>query len=120
MDVAEESIIPTASGRNFAKSGGVLEAVKLRLSDDSILKPAKINGLNKAGMKTLNMYGMINSGKLKPPKDCPNLIEVMACEGGCIAGPSVITNVKTAEIQLEKYVESGAVNKIESRHEDTK
>lgn len=120
MDVAEESIIPTASGRNFAKSGGVLEAVKLRLSDDSILKPAKINGLNKAGMKTLNMYGMINSGKLKSPKDCPNLIEVMACEGGCIAGPSVITNVKTAEIQLEKYVESGAVNKIESRHEDTK
>lgn len=112
LDAVPGSIIPTSSGRNFAKSGGVAEAVRLRLKDDSILRLAKINGLNKSGMKMLNAYGMINSGKIPTPKDCPNLIEVMACEGGCIAGPSVITNVKQAEVQLDKYVKGGAQDTI--------
>ena len=108
MESGEEKQIPSASGRNFAKSGGVLEAVKIRLTDQTILRPAKINGLNKAGMKTLNMYGMINSGKLSAPENSPNLIEVMACEGGCIAGPCAIVDVKKAELQLDKYVKSGS------------
>ena len=112
MEAAPGSIIPTSSGRNFAKSGGVAEAVRIRLKDESILRLTKINGLNKAGMKMLNAYGMINIGKIPTPKECPNLIEVMACEGGCIAGPSVITNAKQAEIQLEKYVKGGAQNTV--------
>ena len=99
--------IPTATGRGFARSGGVAEAVKVRLHDQHILRPGYINGLNKAGMKTLNMYGMINSGKLPQPSDCPNLIEVMACEGGCIGGPSVITNPKVADALLSEYVNNG-------------
>ncbi|MCI7440620.1 MAG: monomeric [FeFe] hydrogenase [Treponema sp.] len=103
----EETMIPTASGRNFAKSGGVLDAVALRLQDKSILRPAKINGLSKSGMKVLNAYGMINSGKIPSKPDTPNLIEVMACEGGCIGGPSIIQNYKQAEIQLAKYVQTG-------------
>uniref|UniRef100_UPI0025D4CC6F monomeric [FeFe] hydrogenase n=1 Tax=Treponema sp. TaxID=166 RepID=UPI0025D4CC6F len=108
MESGEEKEVPSASGRNFAKSGGVLEAVKLRLKNPAVLRPAKINGLNKAGMKTLNMYGMINSGKLAATENSPNLIEVMACEGGCIAGPCAIVDVKKAEIQLDKYVKSGS------------
>ena len=110
MQPEETSIIPTASGRNFAKSGGVAEAVEVRLKDKSILRAAKINGLTKSGMKMLNAYGMINSGKIPLKPDTPNLIEVMACEGGCIGGPSIIKNVKEAEIQLQKYVEAGAAN----------
>jgi iron only hydrogenase large subunit-like protein len=112
MDKRHETIIPTASGRNFAKSGGVLEAVEVRLKDKSILRPAKINGLSKSGMKVLNAYGLINSGKIPSKPDTPNLIEVMACEGGCIAGPSVVSTVKQAEIQLEKYVQEGSANTI--------
>ena len=54
------------------------------------------------------MYGMINSGKLTAPENSPNLIEVMACEGGCIAGPCAIVDVKKAELQLDKYVKSGS------------
>lgn len=95
---------PSASGRGFAKSGGVLDAVRLRLKDDTMLRPAKINGLTKSGMKLLNAYGLINAGKLPSKADTPNLIEVMACEGGCIGGPSIIQNVKQAEAQLEKYI----------------
>ena len=64
MQPEETSIIPTASGRNFAKSGGVAEAVEVRLKDKSILRAAKINGLTKSGMKMLNAYGMSNSGKI--------------------------------------------------------
>ncbi len=96
---------PSATGRNFAKSGGVAEAVKSRLTDPSILKLDVIDGLDKNGMKKLKMYGDINSGKIKKNEDCANLIEVMACEGGCIAGPCTITSTNIASVFLKKYVQ---------------
>lgn len=108
LEARPDSIIPTASGRNFATTGGVAESVKIRLKDPTILKPAVINGLDKAGMKILANYGKIQSGELPVKDDTPNLIEVMACEGGCVGGPSVITNVKVANMQLKKYVSDGA------------
>lgn len=100
--------LPTVSGRNFAKSGGVAESVRLRLKDKSILRPAVINGLNKDGMKLLTTYGQINAGKIPSPADCPNLIEVMACEGGCIAGPAVIANPKLGNGMLMIYANAGS------------
>lgn len=103
----EGKISPTASARNFAVSGGVAESVRIRLKDPSILKPAVINGLNKIGMKQLAGYGKINVGKMPHSDSTPNLVEVMACEGGCIAGPCVVTNPKVAAVQLKKYVEAG-------------
>lgn len=102
------NVVPTASGRNFAISGGVAAAVKIRLTHPEKLKAAVIDGLNKAGIKQLETYGKIQKGDIPTPADCPNLIEVMACSGGCIAGPSVITNPKVAAVQLKKYVESGS------------
>ncbi|HOQ93096.1 MAG TPA: monomeric [FeFe] hydrogenase [Treponemataceae bacterium] len=95
---------PSPTGRNFAITGGVAEAVKVRLKQPEKLKAAVINGLSKAGMKQLENYGKINSGEIPATEDTPNLIEVMSCEGGCIAGPSVITNPKVAAIQLKKYL----------------
>ncbi|WP_147644786.1 monomeric [FeFe] hydrogenase [Treponema pectinovorum] len=100
--------IPTVSGRNFAKTGGVAESVRVRLKDKSYLRPVVINGLDKNGMKILASYGQINAGKVPTPADCPNLIEVMACEGGCIAGPSVITNPKLAGGLLNMYANAGS------------
>ncbi|MCL2218900.1 MAG: monomeric [FeFe] hydrogenase [Chitinispirillia bacterium] len=113
IDVAKAASVPgkklpTASGRNFAKSGGVAMAVKARLKDQSLLKEAVIDGLDKAGMKRLAEFGKINAGELPPKDDTPNLIEVMSCPGGCIAGPSVVTNPKVALMQLGKYAEKGA------------
>ena len=105
--VCQEKYIPTVSGRNFAKTGGVAESVRLRLKDKSILRPAVINGLDKSGMKILAGYGQINAGKIPTPADCPNLIEVMACEGGCIGGPSVITNPKLGNGLLMLYANAG-------------
>ncbi len=56
--------IPTVSGRNFAKTGGVAESVRIRLPEEykAILKPVVIDGLSKAGMKQLAQYGKINVG----------------------------------------------------------
>lgn len=100
--------LPTVSGRNFAKTGGVAESVRLRLKDKSILRPVVINGLDKAGMKVLASYGQINAGNVPATNDCPNLIEVMACEGGCIAGPAVITNPKLGGGLLTIYANAGS------------
>jgi len=99
--------LPTSSGRNFAKSGGVAQAVKARLKDSSILKEAIIDGLDKAGMKRLAELGKINTGELPHTADTPNLVEVMSCQGGCISGPLVVTNPKVALMQLGKYAEKG-------------
>lgn len=104
QEIVNKENAPSASGRNFAITGGVAEAVKVRLKQPEKLKAAVINGLTKAGMKQLEQYGKINSGEIPATEDTPNLIEVMSCEGGCIAGPSVITNPKVAAIQLKKYL----------------
>lgn len=94
---------PTGSARNFAQSGGVAEAVRIRVKDTNRLRPYVINGLDAAGMKQLKAFGKAAADK-KPAEG--NLVEVMACPGGCIAGPSVITNLKVAGVQLKKYVET--------------
>ncbi|MCF0242309.1 MAG: 4Fe-4S binding protein [Treponema sp.] len=105
--ILNKKYIPTSSGRNFAQSGGVFASIKTRLKNPEILRPTVINGLNKKGMAQLAMYGKINAGKMPAPPNCPNLIEVMACEGGCIAGPGVIANPNNAMGQLTKYVDAG-------------
>ena len=102
-DIDKEKL-PSSTARNFAKTGGVAEAVKCRLDDPSIVKLDVINGLDKAGMKKLKMYGDIQAGKIKAPANAGNLVEVMSCEGGCIAGPFVINKVPVANMQLGKYV----------------
>lgn len=107
MEAVSCEELPSSSGRNFAVSGGVAEAVRVRLKNPEILRPTVINGLNKSGMKQLADFGKIQTGELPWTDTTPNLVEVMACEGGCISGPSVITNPKVAAIQLKKYVESG-------------
>ena len=106
-ECAELDAPPTASARSFAASGGVANAVKLRLKNPDILRAGIIDGLDKDGMKKLAYYGKIQAGVLKPTAETPNLVEVMACQGGCIAGPCVVTNPKVAAVQLKKYVEAG-------------
>lgn len=64
--------------RGFARSGGVIEAVRnqdLQLD----VKTLAINGLNKKSMALLKAFAK--------GKSSAQFVEVMACEGGCIAGP---------------------------------
>lgn len=96
---------PSKTGRGFAMSGGVAEAVKVRLDNPQALKAEAIDGLDKAGMARLKYFGDIYTGKVTKTSDTPNLVEVMCCKGGCIAGPCVITNPQTAGVLLKRYVE---------------
>ena len=104
LESIEKQNKPSSTARNFARTGGVANAVKSRLKNPEKLKLDIINGLNKDGMKKLKMYGDINAGKIEAPENAGNLVEVMSCEGGCIAGPCVISKTTIASVQLDKYV----------------
>lgn len=86
-------------GREFPLSGGVARAVESLVDEDMIIKAHHINGLNKDSIKELKKYAKTG--------ECPlgNLIEVMSCEGGCIAGNATINSLKTAFKQVSNYGE---------------
>lgn len=90
----DESI--TMENRNYAVSGGVMNAVLaegIQLDYEMI----KINGINKKSIALLRAAGRGKSNA--------KFIEVMACEGGCIAGPSAhIAPEKSGRI-LSKNIE---------------
>ena len=56
-------------------------------------KPTAINGLNKASIKLLKQYATKGSDF--------NMIEVMCCEGGCVAGPGCVALAKKSAIMVE-------------------
>ena len=58
--------------------------------------------------KFQNLKQNIKLLKKYATKGCEaNMIEVMCCEGGCIAGPGCISLAKKAARQVEAYVEKG-------------
>ncbi|MFA6507815.1 MAG: [Fe-Fe] hydrogenase large subunit C-terminal domain-containing protein, partial [Treponemataceae bacterium] len=88
-------------GRSFPWSGGVASAVARFVPQGIDLRADSIDGLNKEGMKKLKAYAACTDAtKLEG-----NLLEVMACQGGCVSGPSVIANAKIASMQLRKIAE---------------
>lgn len=87
--------IGTSIGRGFPVTGGVTNAIRNALPDDKILNAVTIDGLNKKSIRELK--------RLSKSCDC-NYAEVMACEGGCLAGPNVISNPKLSKRSLEKLL----------------
>lgn len=88
LEESEFDITAGRSGRVFPLSGGVTTAISEALPENIELKPVVINGITKKEMKLLPIYA---KGRLQG-----NFMEVMSCEGGCIAGPGVLTNPKLA------------------------
>ena len=75
--------VSTRAAHGFAQAGGVMGAVQLFLTDNNRpqVEGIQVSNLNKKNVSLLRAYA--KSGKA-PAK----FIEVMACEGGCITGPS--------------------------------
>ena len=73
----------TERGRGFPISGGVAQALKSLIGDE--ISPTLINGINKQAINLLKAY-IKNPGTLR---ENSNFVEVMSCEGGCVAGPCV-------------------------------
>jgi iron only hydrogenase large subunit-like protein len=103
IDVAGSEEVPVsrpakAGGRGFPLSGGVAEAVRRNLpGGDANFHPECVNGLDKEGIATMKAWS--------EGRNTGNILEVMACPGGCVAGPMVYANPKTATSQLKKIIE---------------
>lgn len=94
----EENMLDKITGeaRGFALSGGVIAAVKAEnLKID--VKTLAVDGLNK---KSINLLKAFSKGKAPA-----QFIEVMACEGGCIAGPVSHQNAQKGRRNFEKGLE---------------
>lgn len=97
-DFADET---SMQSRRYAISGGVAEAVSNLMQGRAEYRPCAINGLTKDTVKLLKRYA------LKGLDDGCNMLEVMCCEGGCIAGPGCVSVPKKASVILEKYAKEG-------------
>lgn len=98
-DCKDEKFKTEASkeGREFALSGGVARAVKSLVDEEIPLQAHVINGLTKDSIKDLKKFAKTGECSLG------NLIEVMCCEGGCIAGNATINSLKTSFKQVSAY-----------------
>ncbi len=105
----KEIVLSGASplGRGFGASGGVAAAVTrelAKLAEGGFCVPdveaVAVSGLTKENLTAI--------AAMKPqPKGKAKLLEVMACDGGCVNGPCSIANAKSAKVFLEKYKFSG-------------
>lgn len=95
----EFEVEASSEGRKYALSGGVANAVEALVDKKFKLKAHLINGLNSQSIKELKTCA--KSGECS----FGNLIEVMACEGGCIAGNATINSLKTAFKKISAYGE---------------
>ena len=85
----------SAYGRGFAVSKGVSAAVKHALLPSTVdFNDLIVSGITKDTSSQL---------KKLSESDKPLLIEVMACDGGCINGPCQLANPKVAGAFLERY-----------------
>ncbi len=81
------------SSRGYPVSTGVLSAVKEAVGDKAEIRPVVIDGITKQSLKELKSFA----------QSCPgNMVEVMACEGGCVNGCNVIANPKIAARQINE------------------
>lgn len=85
---------PSAHGRGFAITGGVAAAVAAAAGEGNDIRSVGINGLTTKALRLLKQYA--GGG-------CPgNLMEVMACEGGCVGGAGVVASKNYAAAAVQK------------------
>ncbi len=81
------------SSRGYATTGGVAAAVHKKVDGRAQMTPIVINGISKQTIRELKGF----------PTKCPgNMVEVMACEGGCVGGCNTIANPKIATRQVQE------------------
>ena len=85
--------------RNYGVTGGVAEAVKKKLPDESVINPCIINGLNADSIKQLRKFVSNNACE----GGC-NIVEVMCCEGGCIGGNANLNIQRVAQRKINELL----------------
>ncbi len=107
IDVAEMStegvpatdLLPGAhkAGRSFAVSRGVSNSVAAYLQNPPEVIPFCMEGLDRKQIKLLKLYAKGNTPG--------NFLEVMACEGGCVAGPGTICQPSISRKKVAAFAE---------------
>ena len=94
--VQEFSVLHTSvrEAHGFAQAGGVMGAVKAYLKEEA----DKINAIQVSDINKKNIA--LLSACAKTGKAAGQFIEVMACEGGCITGPSTHNDIVSGRRQL--------------------
>ncbi|AQT68977.1 Iron hydrogenase 1 [Anaerohalosphaera lusitana] len=87
---------PGSEAREFAVTGGVTGAIRAKCGDNRV-KAMQVDGIGKKELKMLRRYAKAGCDA--------NFIEVMSCQGGCVAGPCNISKPKAAERRVRKFVE---------------
>lgn len=108
--VAKEGDIASAYGRNFAIGGGVSKAVCKALSEnnDQPITAEYADGSEACKKALLLMkVGRFNA----------DILEGMACTGGCVAGPATIENPPKTKMRMNKENETIKDNTIKSTFE---
>ena len=87
--------------RNFALTGGVAESVRFAAAGKVDVRPTCVNGLNPKVVREMMTWAKKG--------ECPqgNIVEVMACEGGCVTGAACLNNKKLAARGVAAYAEKG-------------
>ena len=85
----------SARGFGFAVSGGVASAVAAQRPEGPAPTLHAVNGLSTKMIKILAAYA-------KTGKAPGNLLEVMCCEGGCVAGPCSFEDPARATSRLRQ------------------
>ncbi len=114
LDIHLEASAPTSvlynavrEAHGFAQSGGVTAAVKAYLKEDADkIKTVQVSDINKKNIALLRAFA-------KTKKAGGQFVEVMACEGGCITGPTSRGDIAAGKKQFEQ-----ALDKYQ-RYEDT-
>ena len=97
----------SCEAREFAITGGVSRAVSSAAPKGTEVDSFCIDGMDKkmiALLKSFAKKGGCNQG---------NLIEVMACQGGCVGGSSILNPPKSATKKIKDYAAKGqTISKI--------
>ena len=103
----EFSYQSSKEAREFAITGGVSRAVDTAAPEGSNVNPFCIDGLDKKTIALLKLFSQ------KGECSQGNLVEVMACQGGCVGGSSIINTPKSATAKIKAYaVEGCGINGI--------
>lgn len=86
----------SSHARNYATAGGVSQAVFAEAGTSDYAN-VQFDGIDKNFARKLKVA-------LKDKK--PTLVEVMACEGGCVGGCSNIADVRVAKRNLSNFIQS--------------
>jgi len=102
----------SAEGRRFGITGGVGASVVAANQSEFTVETTIINGLNTQSLRQLKNYA----------KQCKcaegNLVEVMICEGGCVAGAGVLNSVKTTTRKINAFCdESEKLPDVRNKYE---